>query len=495
MARGGGSSERFFLTLMFPVLLGGIAWAQTSVRTSGPSTTPALSSAAIPAERLSEYANLSVRWMQEYLQVNTTNPPGNELRAATFFRKIFEQEGIENRVLEYAPGRADFWARVPHTTPKAERPIVLLNHMDVVTSDSKLWKVPPFSGSVVDGFMYGRGAQDMKSVGLAQLVVMVMLKRERVQLDRDIIFLGTADEEVSGTGSDWIIEHERGLLGNAEYLLTEGGANLLDGGRVDYIGVDVAEKTTFWLRLVARGRPGHGSRPIRDSAPNRLLRALNRIINKHPPLKILPFSEEFLRTMGPRQFPRQSSQFLHVRQSIKSKAFQDLLEGDEFLNSMLHNTVSLTMLGGSEQTNVIPSSAWANLDVRLLPGEDPAQFLMEIRKLVADDNITVQPLEPKVRMGNSSPSNTLLFSAIRKVAHSYFPGSPVVPRLPTGYTESQRYRSLGMVAYGFSPYALTAEEKVSEHGNDERIRVEELRRGFLVLYDVINETVSAQASQ
>jgi carboxypeptidase PM20D1 len=120
---------------------------------------------------------------------------------------------------------------------------------------------------------------------------------------------------------------------------------------------------------------------------------------------------------------------------------------------------------------------------------------MEIRKLVADDNITVQPLEPEVRIGNSSPSNTLLFSAIRKVAHSYFPGSPVVPRLPTGYTESQRYRSLGMVAYGFSPYALTAEEKATEHGNDERIRVEELRRGFLVLYDVINETVSAPASQ
>jgi acetylornithine deacetylase/succinyl-diaminopimelate desuccinylase-like protein len=284
--------------------------------------------------------------MQEYLQVNTTNPPGNELRAATFFKKIFEQEGIENRVLEYAPGRADFWARVPHTTPGAERPIVLLNHMDVVTSDSKQWKIPPFSGSVVNGFMYGRGAQDMKSTGLAQLVVMVMLKRERVQLDRDIIFLGTADEEVSGTGSDWIIEHERGLLGNAEYLLTEGGANLLDGGRVDYIGVDVAEKTTFWLRLVARGRPGHGSRPIRDSAPNRLVRALNRIINKHSPLKILPFSEEFLRTMGPRQFPRQSSQFLHIRRSIKLKAFQDLLENDEFLNSMVHNTVSLTMRMG-----------------------------------------------------------------------------------------------------------------------------------------------------
>src|SRR5437879_3546749 len=239
---------------------------------------PGMASSRIPGEHLQQYSDLAVTWMQEYLRIDTTNPPGNEMRAASFFKKILDQEGIENRVFEYAPGRADLWARLPHTTPDAKRPIILLNHMDVVTSDASHWKAPPFSAEIIGDSIYGRGAQDMKSEGLAQLVVMVMLKREKIPLDRDVIFLAVSDEEAAGTGTDWFIANQRDLLGNAEFLINEGGENLLKGSRVKYIGVDVGEKTTFWLRVVAHGRPGHGSRPIRDSAPNRLVMALNKIL-------------------------------------------------------------------------------------------------------------------------------------------------------------------------------------------------------------------------
>ncbi|HEY1262698.1 MAG TPA: M20/M25/M40 family metallo-hydrolase, partial [Terriglobales bacterium] len=177
------------------------------------------------------YSDLAVQWMQEYLRIDTTNPPGNEMRAATFFKKILDQEGIENQVFEYAAGRANLWARVPHTTTEGHRPLILLNHMDVVTSDAAHWKVPPFSGTVVNGSVYGRGAQDMKNEGLAQLVVMVMLAREKVALDRDVIFLAVSDEEAAGTGTDWMIAHQRDRLENAEFLINEGGENLLEEGK------------------------------------------------------------------------------------------------------------------------------------------------------------------------------------------------------------------------------------------------------------------------
>lgn len=449
-------------------------------------------SATLSAERLRQYSDLALQWEQEYLRIDTTNPPGNEARAASFFKRIFDQEGIENRVFDYAPGRADVWARVPHTTVEAKRPIILLNHMDVVTSDASHWKAPPFSAAIVDGSIYGRGAQDMKSEGLAQLVVMVMLKREQAPLDRDVIFLAVSDEEAAGSGTDWFIAHQRDLLGNAEFLVNEGGENLLEDGRVKYIGVDVGEKSPFWLHVVAHGRPGHGSRPIPDSAPNRLVRALNRIIAYQAPLKVLPVVEEFLREMAPYEPAARASQFRNIKEAIRDQKFQQQISQDESLNFLLRDTISLTMLGGSEQTNVIPPDAWANLDVRLLPGADPKAFLESIRKVVDDPDVTIEPLNQDFRVANYSPTSTSFYQAIRRVTQHYFPDTPVAPRITSGYTENQRYRPLGIYAYGFSPYTATTEEGNSEHGNDERIRVEEVRRGFRILFDVVTTVAGVQ---
>lgn len=446
---------------------------------------PAMTSYRIPAARLRKYSDLALAWMQRYLRIDTTNPPGHEMLAVSFYKKILDQEGIENRAFEYAPGRGDLWARLPHTTAQAQRPIILLNHMDVVTSDAAHWKVPPFSGEIKDGFLWGRGAQDMKDEGLAQLLVMVMLRRERVELDRDVIFLAVADEEADGTGTDWFIAHQRDLLGNAEFLINEGGENLLENGAVKYVGVDVGEKTTFWLHVVAHGRPGHASRPILDSAPNRLVRALDRILAYRTPLKVLPVVEEFLRDMAPYEPPEQAREYRDIRNAIEDKKFQQDVEKDESLNFLLRDTISLTMMGGSEQTNVIPPEAWANLDVRILPGGDPKALLEQIRQVVDDPNVTIEPLNAEFREANYSPTHTALYDAIHKVSAKYFPGTPVVPHITSGYTENQRYRPLGINAYGFSPYTATEEEGNTEHGNDERIRVEEVRRGPRILFDVV----------
>jgi len=445
-----------------------------------------LPSSKIPVDRLQQYSDVAVTWMQEYLRVDTTNPPGHEMRAVEFYKKILDAEGIENRVFEYAPGRGDLWARLPAaTTSAAKRPIILLNHMDVVTSDAAHWKVPPFSGELRDGYLWGRGAQDMKDEGLAQLVVIVMLKREKVALDRDVIFLAVADEEVDDTGTEWFIANQRDLLENAEFLINEGGENLLENGKVKYVGIDVGEKTTYWLHVVAHGRPGHGSRPNPDSAPNRLVRALNRILAYQTPFRVLPVVDEFLRDMAPSEPAERAAEYRNIKKAIQDKKFQEEVEKDESLNFLLRDTISLTMMGGSEQTNVIPPEAWANLDVRILPGGDPKAVLEAVRRVVNDPNVTVEPWKGEFRVANYSGTDNALFATIREVSGKYFPGTPVVPHITSGYTENQIYRPLGMVAYGFNPYTATDEEGNTEHGNDERIRVEEVRRGPRILFDVV----------
>jgi acetylornithine deacetylase/succinyl-diaminopimelate desuccinylase-like protein len=471
----------------------GVIWGQV----------PETASSRIPADHLQQYSDLAVTWMQEYLRIDTTNPPGNEMRAVEFYKKILDQEGIENRAFEYAPGRGDLWARIPRNSSSSDgdqnphpvaqdatrvghpRPIILLNHMDVVTSDAAHWKVPPFSGEIRDGYLWGRGAQDMKDEGLAQLVVMVMLKREKVALDRDVIFLAVADEEVDDTGSDWFIEHQRDLLGNAEFLINEGGENLLENGFVKYVGVDVGEKTTYWLHVVAHGRPGHGSRPNPESAPNRLVRALNKIIAYRTPLRVLPVVDEFLRDMAPYETPERAAQYRNIKKAIEDKKFQEEVEKDESLEFLLRDTISLTMMGGSEQTNVIPPEAWANLDVRILPGGDPRALLAAVRRVVNDPDVTVEPWKGEFREANYSGTDNALYAAIREVSGKYFPGTPVVPHITSGYTENQRYRPLGIASYGFNSYTATDEEGNTEHGNDERIRVDEVRRGPRILFDVV----------
>lgn len=275
----------------------------------------------------------------------------------------------------------------------------------------------------------------MKDECLAQLVALVMMKRERVPLKGDLLLLAVSDEEVNGSGTDWFISHHRDLLGHAEFLINEGGENLVEDGKVKFVGVEVGEKSTFWVHVVAHGRAGHGSRPIVDSAPDRLVEALARILQYPTPLKVLPVVEEFLREMVPYELPERARLFRNVRQAVQDTRFQDEVEHDESLNYMLRDTISLTMLGGSEQTNVIPPEAWANLDVRLLPGEDPRNFLESIRQTVADPNVTVMPL---------------LYQAIREVSAHYFPGVLVLPRLSSGYTDSQRYRPLAIAASGAS---------------------------------------------
>jgi acetylornithine deacetylase/succinyl-diaminopimelate desuccinylase-like protein len=297
----------------------------------------------------------------------------------------------------------------------------------------------------------------MKGEGLLQLMTVLILAREKLPLSRDVIFLATADEEVKDEGSIWMIANKADLFKDAEYILTEGGDNLLVGGKVQFAGVDVAEKAPFWLQVKATGLPGHGSRPILDSATNRLVRAMNRILDYEPPIKLLPAVEKFFQDIAPLQEEPLRSRFATIRESLKNPAFAKELSAQREYSFLLHNTISLTMLSGSKQTNVIPNEATCNLDVRLLPGEDPQAFLAELAKVIADPSIKVENVNT-FKPPNSSPIDTELFRVISQVTKAHHPEALVTTKMLSGYTESQLYRQLGITAYGWAPIYTTREE-------------------------------------
>jgi acetylornithine deacetylase/succinyl-diaminopimelate desuccinylase-like protein len=436
----------------------------------------------------SKYEAQATELLQQYFRIDTSNPPGNERRAAEFFCALFAKEGIECQIFDIAPGRANAYARLKGDG--SQRPLVLLNHTDVVNADPKLWSVPPFSAEIRNGAMYGRGAQDMKSEGMLQAMVMIALKREKVQLARDVIFLAVADEEAGTLGTEWMLKNKSELLAGAEFLINEGGENLIqENGALPFWGVNVAEKAPFWLRLTARGKAGHGSVPRADSAPNRLARALARVVDYETPLRVTPLSQQIFCDLSRVQFPAEQERFCHLEASLRDAAFRKRVSENPDWAFMLRNTISLTVLKGGPQTNVIPAEAVAELDVRLLVGEEPQKFLEEIKRVVADDTILIEPISP-ARTPNESPVNTSLWRAFADVVGKYFPQAVVSPRLTSGYTESQIYRQLGIHSYGFCPFVSTREEADTPHGTDERILVKEYQAGLRVLFDVVTRVAA-----
>ena len=428
------------------------------------------------------YQDEAVRLLQDYLRIDTSNPPGNELLSAAFFKKLFEEAGIPNSVYPYLPGRANF--RAVLKGDGSERPLVLLNHMDVVRAQPESWKVPPFSGEILDGELYGRGAMDMKDEGLLQAMVMLIAARDHVPLKRDLIFLATADEEVNDSGSAWILENHPEFVRGAEYLITEGGSSMAYPNGAEIYGVDVAEKAPLWIRLTATGTGGHGSMPLVDSAPNRLVNALDRVINWHTPVRLLPSVEQYFHRIASIEPEPLASAFWNIGQSIHDPAVLKRITEDPDLNYQIRDTVSLTVLRGSAQTNVIPDRAEAELDVRLLPGDDQQQFLDELRSVIADDHVRAEPVN-NFRVPNASTSDTLLYRTIETVVRQYNPRALVTPILDSGYTESQMYRPLGITCYGFTPVEVTPEVEATEHAANERVPVEKIRGGLKILFEVV----------
>lgn len=426
----------------------------------------------------------AVQLLQELIRIDTTNPPGNELATARHIEKVLEADGIEAYILNVAPGRANLYARIKGDGSK--RPLILLSHTDVVMADTARWSIPPFSGELRDGFVYGRGAIDMKGTAAVHVTLMRLLKRHNVPLKRDLILLAVADEEAGGLGAASIIKDYPDLIRGAEFLLNEGDVAYVKNGKLQQYGVDVMEKAALWLRITASGPTGHGSIPIQNSSVNRLLNALARLRAWETPISVPPAVAEGYRIRSKYQTdPVLRAAYANLEQALKRPALRKRLLADSTLNAEVRNTFTITGLQGSDKVNVIPGSASAQIDARLLPGETPEGFIAKLRAVLKDPELKIEVLEGSTPTGSSA--DTALMHAIRKVAARRDPNVPVIPTMLTSSTDSAKFRTVGITAYGFEPFKLDDVELERSHGDDERLSVENVRFALEFLYDVLLE--------
>jgi acetylornithine deacetylase/succinyl-diaminopimelate desuccinylase-like protein len=420
----------------------------------------------------------------EYLRIRTVNPPGNETAGARWLRQVLAKEGIEAEIFESSPGRGNLYARLPGNGSK--RPIVLLSHIDVVPATDSAWKVSPWSGETRSGAVWGRGALDMKGMGVVELMTMIALKRRGVPLSRDVILVANADEETGSSGAEWFAREKRGLLRNAEFLVNEGGHNRLGPtGETEYYGVGVTEKVPYWVRITARGAPGHGSIPRPDNAAARISRAVGRIAAYQTPIRLTPPAERYFKDLATRETdPQQRRWLADPAAALRNPAGRLFLTSNLYYNAILRNTISITALRGSDKTNVIPPEASAELDVRLLPGERPADFVRELRRVIADSLVEITPLRPE-RQATTSPLDGPMIEAIREAVEAMEPGALITTPMLAGYTDSYYYRAIGIGAYGISPFRLSEEDARTVHGNDERVTLENLRFGVEFMYRIV----------
>lgn len=426
----------------------------------------------------------AVQVLSDYLKVDTINPPGNETRGARFFADLLAKEGLESQLHEFAPGRGSLVARLKAEGTPTDKPLCLLSHLDVVTADAGDWPADaqPLSGAIKDGFVWGRGALDMKGMGALELMTFVQLHRAKVPLRRDVLLLAVADEEVDNQGMHLLVDELWSEL-DCGVLINEGGIGLpgllFEGQTV--FPITVAEKGTLWLRVVAKGEAGHGSTPIPGRALGKLLSAIDKLAGRAPKPVIHPALYELLARVGAQKGGLTGG-------VLRSRALVDLLVTGKLMavpptRAALTNTCQVTGFEGKGSApNVIPSEVAAIVDCRVLPGTAPEALLGELRALLGDD-VTLEVLQQEP--ASESPWDDPLFDAL--VRHLTAGRTDVVagPAISPGFTDSNLARPKGTKAYGLVPFEVNEELLRTMHGKHERVPVEQVKKGLQILFRAV----------
>jgi acetylornithine deacetylase/succinyl-diaminopimelate desuccinylase-like protein len=426
--------------------------------------------------------------LRAYLAIPTVNPPGQEEAGARWMADVLARDGIAAEVDVFLPGRANLIARLPATHPSGEAPLCLLSHLDVVPADAEAWKHGPFSGDLdAEGYVWGRGALDMKSVGIVELVSFLELHRRQAPLRRDVILLAVADEEVDNLGVKHLAEHRWAELG-CGHVLNEGGLGV-EGALVEGLttyAVSYAEKGALWARVVATGAPGHGSTPLPDDAPARLVEALTRIEAWRDRPEISPELMSLLGAIGGKAGGITGA-VLRSPALTRALATPQLMD-NPLTAAILTDTVHITGFGGAESPNVVPGEVWAQLDVRLLPGTTSDEMLATLRGLLPEPHYRIEVLS--ALEAATSPTDDPVFRAIVDNLQRAFPAAAVGPVVMPGTTDSQVLRPLGARCYGVAPFAVSQEELHGFHGHNERLHRDVFLRGLDVFFRVVVDVVT-----
>jgi acetylornithine deacetylase/succinyl-diaminopimelate desuccinylase-like protein len=436
----------------------------------------------------------TMQHFQALLRLDTSSPPGNEIRAVEYLAQVLKRESISYDVFAKDPQRPNLVARIKGNGKK--RPILVMGHTDVVTVDPKKWTFPPFSATRDGGYVYGRGAVDDKDSVVAGLMLMLTLKRTGTALDRDVVFLAESGEEGAPEfGAQFMIDNHLAAI-DAEYCFAEGGGVVRSGGQARQANVGTTEKEPRPIEVIARGSAGHGSVPRLDNAVVRLSDALAKIAAWVPPLQINETTVAYFRTLSPLVPPDVAARYrdvLNPNPKISGPADEWLLENEPQHWSMLHTSLVPTVIEGGYRYNVIPSEAKAIVDVRLHPEEDQKTFLDRVRAVVNDPRVEVRWYRDPYRPAGASRLNTEAFTVLQAQLKAHY-NTAALPTMGTGATDMSQMRSKGLQCYGIGPAIDTedAGKGFGAHSDQERILESELHRFVRFQYDVVMDLARAR---
>jgi len=436
----------------------------------------------------------AVRTLQGLIRIDTSNPPGNETKVAEYLKSILDKEGIASEIVAPQPARGSLIARIKGNGRK--KPILLVAHTDVVGVERDKWSVDPFEGGIKDGYVYGRGALDDKDDVAAMFQVLLLLHRQKLALDRDIIFLAEAAEEGNpNVGMDFVVERHWPKI-ESEFALNEGGSIHVRDGKVPYVSVGTAQKALGRVRLVARGVSGHGSVPRMDNAIGHVAAAVAKLMDYQPPMRLNETTRVFFQRLATISPPEEAFLFRHLEDPALGPMVQEALRRGKnrahlTYNSMLRTSITPTIIQGGFRNNVIPAEAEATLDIRALPDENLNAFVAELRRVIDDPAVEVIPL-PRYRPVSPSASLTSeMFRALEKAQSALFPGAITIPTMGTGSNDSAQLLAKGVQSYGVGPPA-TEQDSEGSHGNDERVSVEGMGQFVEFLYRAVVEVAAAR---
>jgi acetylornithine deacetylase/succinyl-diaminopimelate desuccinylase-like protein len=448
-----------------------------------------------PQPNWSEVEAETLRHFQAILRLDTSNPPGNESIVVDYLKTTLEREGIETKVFANDPKRANLVARLRGNGKK--RPILIMGHTDVVTVDPTKWKHPPFSATREEGYVYGRGAVDDKDNVVACLMVMLLLNRTNMPLDRDVIFLAEASEEGGGgnNGIGFMVEQHIAEI-DAEFCLAEGGGVVRTGGKIQYAGVATTEKVPQGVRIIARGISGHGSVPLRSNAVVHLAQAVAKVAAWQTPMRLNDTTRAYFERLAKLSSPEAAARYNSLLKPGKSDEAQEYLAVHEpRMYSTLRTSISPNIIKGGYRSNVIPSEAEATLDIRAAPNEDLVWFFDELKKVIDDPAIEI------VRNQNSRPGappsrlDTEAFRLIEEANKRVY-NILTLPTMLTGATDMAQLRARGIQCYGIGPMTDSEDgpKGFGAHSDQERILEEALHKFVRFNWEIVGELARSRNS-
>ena len=430
----------------------------------------------------------AVKFLGELVKIDTSNPPGNEMRAAEYIKGVLAAQGITAQVFESAPGRGNVVARLKGTGRK--KPLLLMGHIDVVGVERARWTVDPFAATIKDGYLYGRGAIDDKAMDAANLEVFLMLHRMKLPLDRDVILLAEAGEEgTTQFGIDFMVEKHWDEIA-CEYAFNEGGDIVEENGKVQYVAVSTTQKVPRGFSLIAKGTSGHGSAPRVDNAIAHLAAAVDKVARWEAPMRLNETTRRFFQQMAKISPPDKAQLYAHVDDPA---AQQKLHQTEPAYYSMLRTSLVPTIIKGGFRSNVIPAEAEARFDVRALPDENMDALKADLTRLLNDPAITFVDAENVNQRPATPPSglDTDAFHALEHAQQKVFPGVPTIPIMQVGATDSAQLRAKGVQAYDLGT-VMSSDDRNRIHGNDERIQIAGFGKFVQFLYTATVEIAGAK---